>query len=278
MALHIPATLARYEHDFKLEKKTILQYLWKTEKIITTGVCLVTPTFKGWFKWLWLMVLTHWGRVTHICISNLTIIGSDNSLLPGRCQAIIWTNAGILLIGNKLQWNLNWNSSILIQENAFESVIWKMAAILSRPQCVKLYHMTSVWNVVFIDSRIKFQVLVSNSADAKYTESFVHFGSSSFVTVMWKKADYLLGTYGQLGLFGYYNHWQLTVVMMPNLLWMVALEAVIMKILDYQLLPSCCNTRFGLSFVNVHYGSGSAWAIATHYLILPDSWLCHNET
>ena len=44
------------------------------------------------------LVLTHWGCVTHICISNLTIIGSDNGLLPGRHQAIIWTNAGILLI------------------------------------------------------------------------------------------------------------------------------------------------------------------------------------
>ena len=43
--------------------------------------------------------LTHWGRVTHICVSKLTIIGSDNGLSPGRCQAIIWTNAGILLIG-----------------------------------------------------------------------------------------------------------------------------------------------------------------------------------
>ena len=32
-------------------------------------------------------------------ISKLTIIGSDNGLLPGRHQAIIWTNAGILLIG-----------------------------------------------------------------------------------------------------------------------------------------------------------------------------------
>ena len=41
--------------------------------------------------------LTHWGRVTHICIGNLTTIGSDNGLLPGRCQAIIWTNAGILI-------------------------------------------------------------------------------------------------------------------------------------------------------------------------------------
>ena len=41
--------------------------------------------------------LTHWGQAKHICISNLTIIGSDNGLLPGRRQAIIWANAGILL-------------------------------------------------------------------------------------------------------------------------------------------------------------------------------------
>ena len=43
--------------------------------------------------------LTHWGRVTHICARKLTIIGSDNGLSPGRRQAIIWTNAGILLSG-----------------------------------------------------------------------------------------------------------------------------------------------------------------------------------
>ena len=43
--------------------------------------------------------LTHWGWVMHICISKLTIIGWDNGLLPGRRQAIISTNAGILLIG-----------------------------------------------------------------------------------------------------------------------------------------------------------------------------------
>ena len=37
---------------------------------------------------------------------------------------------------NKLYWNLNRNSNIFIQENAFESVICETAAILSRPQCV----------------------------------------------------------------------------------------------------------------------------------------------
>ena len=46
------------------------------------------------FNWL-----THWGRVTHICVGNIAIIGSDNGLSPGRRQAIIWTKAGILLIG-----------------------------------------------------------------------------------------------------------------------------------------------------------------------------------
>ena len=44
-------------------------------------------------------LLTHWGRVTHICVGKLSIIGSDNGLSPGRRQAIIWNNAGILLIG-----------------------------------------------------------------------------------------------------------------------------------------------------------------------------------
>ena len=42
---------------------------------------------------------THWGRVMHICVGNLIIIGLDNGLSPGRHQAIIWTKAGILLIG-----------------------------------------------------------------------------------------------------------------------------------------------------------------------------------
>ena len=46
--------------------------------------------------------LTYWGRVTLICVSKLTIIGSDNGLSHGRHKAIIWTNAWILLIGTSL--------------------------------------------------------------------------------------------------------------------------------------------------------------------------------
>ena len=42
--------------------------------------------------------LTYWGRVMHIYVGKLTIINSDNGLLPGQHQDIIWTNAVILLI------------------------------------------------------------------------------------------------------------------------------------------------------------------------------------
>ena len=89
-------------------------------------------------------VITHWSRVTHMCVSSLTIIGSDNGLSPvwlvacpapshylNQCWIIVnWT------IGNKFQWNLNRNWYIFSQENAFQNVVWKMAAILSRPHCV----------------------------------------------------------------------------------------------------------------------------------------------
>ena len=46
------------------------------------------------------VTLTHWGRVTHICVSKLTIIGHNNGLSPGQHQVIIWTNYRIFLIGS----------------------------------------------------------------------------------------------------------------------------------------------------------------------------------
>ena len=79
-------------------------------------------------------LLTHWGRVTQICISNLTIIGSDNDLSPGRRQAINWTNAGILSIGN-LGTNF---SEILIEILAFsfKNLHLKVSSGKWRPCCL----------------------------------------------------------------------------------------------------------------------------------------------
>ena len=75
----------------------------------------------------------------HICVGKHTIIGPDNGLSPSQCQAIIWTNAGILLVGplgTNFSDILIGNSYIFIQENPFENGVWKMASILSWPQCV----------------------------------------------------------------------------------------------------------------------------------------------
>ena len=75
----------------------------------------------------------------HICIGNLTIIGSDNGLLPGRHQVIIWTNAGELVIealGTNFSEIFNQNYNIFSQGNAFENVVRKLEAILSWPQWV----------------------------------------------------------------------------------------------------------------------------------------------
>ena len=80
--------------------------------------------------------LTHWGWVTHICVSKLTIIASDNGLLPGRRQAIIWTSAGILLIG-PLGTNF---SEILfaITTFSFKKMSLKVTSAKWRPYCLCL--------------------------------------------------------------------------------------------------------------------------------------------
>ena len=79
-------------------------------------------------------VLTHWGRVTHICIDNLTIIGSDNGLSPGRRQAITWTNVGIFLIG-PIGTNFS-EMSIEIHTFSFKKIHLNMSSGKWRPFCL----------------------------------------------------------------------------------------------------------------------------------------------
>ena len=65
---------------------------------------------------LWLFIscraeLNHWERVTHICVGNLNIIGSDNGLSPGRRQANYLNQCC-----NVVNWALGTNfSEILIE-------------------------------------------------------------------------------------------------------------------------------------------------------------------
>ena len=79
-------------------------------------------------------LLTHWGRVTYICVSKLTIIGSDNGLSPDRRQAIIWTNAGISLFGT-LETNFS-KISIWIKILSIKETDLKMSSGKCRPFCL----------------------------------------------------------------------------------------------------------------------------------------------
>ena len=80
--------------------------------------------------------LTHWGCETPFCISKLSIRGSDNGLLPGQRQAIIWTNAGILLMGSP---RTNFNE-ILIDIHTFsiKKIHFKISSGKWQPFCLSL--------------------------------------------------------------------------------------------------------------------------------------------
>ena len=90
-------------------------------------------------------LLTHWGRQTHICVVKLTMIGSDNGLSPEQRQAIIWTNAGILLIGT-LGTNFI-EISIEIYIFSFKKMRLKMSSGKWRPCCLGLnvLRLASLW-------------------------------------------------------------------------------------------------------------------------------------
>ena len=91
----------------------------------------------------------HWGRVTHICVSRIIIIDSDNGLSPGRRQAIIWTNAGLLLIG-PLGTNF---SEILIEilTFSFKKMRLKVSSAKRRPFCLGLNVLRNPWLHIYIN-------------------------------------------------------------------------------------------------------------------------------
>ena len=84
----------------------ILRWLTQTRARIA-----IAPMFS-------VVCLTHWGKII--------VIASDNGLSSGRCQAIIWTNAGILLIG-PLGINLS-EMSVEIGAISFKKMHLKMSS------------------------------------------------------------------------------------------------------------------------------------------------------
>ena len=136
----------------------MLTVLWHSlennfaQNVQATGVCKEFDNYT--LKWgllkprslistlvIFPILLSHWSRVTHICVSSLTIISSDNgwsapSHYLNQCWNIVnWT------LRNKLQWNFNRNSKHFHSRKC-ENIVCEMASILSRPQCVNFTH---VW-------------------------------------------------------------------------------------------------------------------------------------
>ena len=129
--------------------------------------------------------------MTHICVGNLPIIGSDNGLLPDRRQALIWTNAGILLIG-RLGTNF---SEILIKiiTFSFKKIRLKMSSAKS---CSFRLGLNELMNVVQLQSmhstlRINATFFIQS---VPYTFSFfcnkmrvraVHYAQLGYVDCTW---------------------------------------------------------------------------------------------
>ena len=128
LLIHVRKTLER-----EVAYDTCTRLVWKThiKRFIMTKV----EAWHNVIAWL-----THWGWVTHICVGNLTIIGSNNALSPRRRQAIIWTSAGILLIGP-----LGTNFSEILK-NWQTTKIWFFGIIL----CSKMtFKFAFLWLSVF---------------------------------------------------------------------------------------------------------------------------------
>ena len=98
--------------------------------------------------WWWgavyeFIVLNHWGQVTYICVSKISINDSGNGLSPARRQAIIWTNAGIWL-----SWTLGTNVSEILREIhtvSFKKMHLRMSSAKWRQFCLGLNVLTRIY-------------------------------------------------------------------------------------------------------------------------------------
>ena len=120
---------------------------------------------------------------------NVVIIGSGNILLPGQHQAIIWTNAGILLIGP-----LGTNFSIILAKIitfSFKKMYLKVLSAKWRPFCLglnvlRLHFIMKIimhllmygLDILHIISRNTFQI--PNKISYPYTERYDFAQSCNF--------------------------------------------------------------------------------------------------
>ena len=121
--------------------------------------------------------------MTHICIGKLSIIGSDNGLLPGRRQAIIWTNGGILLIEH-LKTNF---SEILIQIHifSFKKMYLKLSSAKWWPFCLGL-------NVLMIIRTSIYEYMNKAGNSLTLRQIGCHFADDPFKCIFFSEKVWLL--------------------------------------------------------------------------------------
>ena len=120
--------------------KTVGSLVIQGDVTLLLRQCNICVYKNAWGMCQLTMCLTHWGRVKHICVSKLIIIGSDNALSLGRCKAFTLANAAILIIRT-----LGTTFSEILKDiykfsfnKCSSNVVCAMAAILYRHHCVKL--------------------------------------------------------------------------------------------------------------------------------------------
>ena len=126
--------------------------------------------------------LTHWDRVTNICLEYGTIVGSYNVLSPGRWQDIILTNATRLFTGSLATQFFE----ILIKLHTFS--FKKMHLILLsakwRPFCLAF----NVLNGVLCDANAKWRHRVH-----RYQVYVIHESRTTcapYSSIKWKRIVY----------------------------------------------------------------------------------------
>ena len=131
-----------------------------------------------------IITLTHWGRVTHICVGKSTIIGSDNGQSPGRRQAINWTSAGILLI-EPLGRNFS-KIVIRIQMFSFKKMCLKIPSAKWRAFCLGLNVLSSRFgscNIMNLETFV-LQYYCLNSLDPEKSDFRFKNNNSKYVIMV----------------------------------------------------------------------------------------------
>ena len=124
------------------------------------------------------MCIRQWSGIT---------IGSGNGLRPTRRQAIAWTNDDLTI--NSVLWEQTSRpcsqNTIFISKNAFESVVCKMAAILSGHRCLLVLYWFGGQHYLNTYSDIKNNVSVSVCMIKfllwlRHHQSTIHFNAKCF--------------------------------------------------------------------------------------------------